>query len=344
MEELLGAFAYNWWVDIMSVLYVCEQGCIIRKSGKRILVSRERKVLQDIPVAKLERVWLYGNIQLSSQAAALLLDSGVDVVFLSYGGRMRGHLTGMMSKNIFLRLAQYERWQDREFKKNFAVNIVRGKIQNMRVMLLRYQRNHPEVDFEVTLAGLNQGLQSLEEGIRDNSQLLGIEGHCSHLYFRDLARMLRQDLGFTGRKRRPPTDPVNSLLSLTYTMLSNELACILEASSFDPYLGFYHGLRYGRSSLALDLVEEFRQPLADSHVLSLINLYIFGPDDFRPGPNGAIYLTDDGFRKFFEQYEKKVNLTNKGEKASWRDLIIEQVKRLENCIMNDAPYIPYLGK
>lgn len=257
---------------------------------------------------------------------------------------MRGHLTGMMSKNIFLRLSQYERWQDREFKKNFAVNIVRGKIQNMRVLLLRYQRNHPEVDFEVALTGLNQGLQSLEEGVRDNSQLLGLEGHCSHLYFQSFARMLRQDLGFTGRKRRPPPDPINSLLSLTYTMLSNELTCILEASSFDPYLGFYHGLRYGRSSLALDLVEEFRQPLVDSHVLSLINLYIFGPDDFNPGPNGAIYLTDDGFRKFFEQYEKKVNQSDKGDKANWRNLIIEQVKSLENCIMNDVPYIPYRGK
>ena len=92
------------------MLYVCEQGTMLRKSGQRIIAARDRKVLQDIPVERLDRVWLYGNVQLTSQAAALLMEVGVDVVFLSYRGKMRGHLRGMISKNIFLRLAQYKKW------------------------------------------------------------------------------------------------------------------------------------------------------------------------------------------------------------------------------------------
>lgn len=328
----------------MAVLYVCEQGCIVRKSGQRIIVSRNRDVLRDIPVAKIERIWLYGHVQLSTQAATLLLDAGIDVVFLSYGGRMRGHLTGAMSKNVFLRLAQYDRWRDKKYKLVFAAAIVKGKIANMHSLLLRYRRNHPEVDFHDVLVGLEQSLQSLEKNLNSNAQLLGIEGHSSHIYFQAFKSMLRQDVGFSGRKRRPPTDPVNALLSLTYTMLSNEIACILEASSFDPYLGFLHGLRYGRYSLALDMVEEFRQPLADNHVLNLVNLNILKTDSFREGRQGAVLLTEEGFRIFFEQYEKRLGQVAQEDKNGWRSVIINQVNILENSIMSNVAYTPYRAK
>jgi len=257
---------------------------------------------------------------------------------------MRGHLSGAMSKNIFLRLAQYDKWKDKEFKQSFAAAVVKGKISNMRSLLLRYRRNHPEADFDDVLDGLEKSIHSLEKSEHSSAQLLGVEGHSSHIYFQAFKHMLRQDMGFNGRKRRPPPDPVNALLSLTYTMLSNEIACVLEAHSFDPYLGFLHGLRYGRFSLALDMVEEFRQPLADNHVLQLVNLNILNAESFRDGKQGAVLLTEDGFRAFFEQYEKRMGQVAQEDNTGWRSIIIDQVKNLENSVMNDAAYVPYKAK
>lgn len=326
------------------MLYVCEQGTMLRKSGQRIIAARDRKVLQDIPVERLDRVWLYGNVQLTSQAAALLMEAGVDVVFLSYRGKMRGHLRGMISKNIFLRLAQYKKWQNREFKRDFACSVVKRKLGNMRILLLRFQRNHPEVDFSETIDMLADKTYQLDKKEYTANQLMGVEGSCSRLYFQAFAKMLRQDLGFTGRNRRPPKDPVNALLSLLYTMLSSEIACVLEASSFDPYLGFYHGLRYGRVSLALDIVEEFRQPLVDNYIITLVNKRVFQEGDFYRLKDGGMYLNKESFKKFFEHYEKKMHHSKEENSVNWRNIIIKQVKQLEAHVMDDIPYFGYQEK
>ncbi|MCL6479842.1 MAG: CRISPR-associated endonuclease Cas1 [Peptococcaceae bacterium] len=325
----------------MSTVYVCEQGAIIKKSGQRIVVARDRKVLLEIPVFKVKRVLLYGNVQLTSQAAALLLDSGVDVNFLTFGGRMRGRLTSTLSKNIFLRLAQYERWKDKAFKSSFAAAVVRGKLKNMHSFLLRFRRNHPEADFAAALAGIEKTLEQIKNKDLSVEDLFGLEGNCSRLYFEAFSIMVRGEMGFEGRNRRPPTDPVNSLLSLGYTVVSNELASVLEAMSFDPYLGFYHGLRYGRKSLALDLVEEFRQPLVDAFTLSIVNRRVFTADDFEKRPDGALYLAEEAFKKYFEQYEKRVGGKIEGENRTWRDIFDRQAKRLEKSVMDGVPYNPY---
>ncbi len=325
----------------MSTVYVCEQGAILKKSGQRIIVTRDRKVLLEIPVFKVQRVLLYGNVQLTSQAAALLLESGVDVNFLSFTGRMRGKLTSTWSKNILLRLAQYNRWKDKAFKSSFAAAVVRGKLKNMRSLLLRFRRNHTEVNFTNALAGIEKTLHQIKNENITVENLFGMEGNCSRIYFEAFSIMIRGEMRFRGRNRRPPTDPVNSLLSLGYTVVSNELVSVLEAMSMDPYLGFYHGLRYGRKSLALDLVEEFRQPLVDTMTLYMVNKRFFTADDFEKKPDGALYLAQEAFKKYFEFYEKRVGGKIEGENRTWRDIFNRQAKRLEKTIMDGVPYNPY---
>ena len=102
----------------------------------------------------------------------------------------------------------------------------------------------------------------------------------SKAYFAVYRTCLRPGFTFDKRTRRPPRDPVNALLSLGYTLLGEAVATALEVVGLDPYEGFYHADKYGRPALALDLLEEFRGPVADSVVLTLINKRMLQPDDF----------------------------------------------------------------
>ena len=176
----------------------------------------------------------------------------------------------------------------------------------------------------------------------DVSSIMGIEGFCSNIYFRSFGKMVKCDKPFTKRNRRPPRDPVNIVLSLGYTLLTREVESALETESLETYLGFLHGIRYGRRSLALDIVEEFRQPVIDRLTLKLFNKRILTLDHFEPGDNGLLLLTEDGFKKFCTNYEKWLTGRDRdaGEK-SFRNRIHEQAAILKKCILAVTEYIPY---
>ena len=159
---------------------------------------------------------------------------------------------------------------------------------------------------------------------------MGVEGLVSQIYFRSYGHMFKSELKFSGRNRRPPRDPVNAVLSLTYTFLTRDMCSILDIQSFETYLGFLHGIRYGRKSLALDLIEVFRQPAADRLVLRLFNKQILTKYDFREDDMEGIYLNEDGFQKFCYEYAKWMSDKRKGD--SWRILMRRQAQILKDAI------------
>jgi CRISPR-associated endonuclease Cas1 len=136
--------------------------------------------------------------------------------------------------------------------------------------------------------------------------LRGLEGSAAAAYFDAFAAMVPEDLGFSGRQRRPPRDPVNSLLSFGYVLVGNELQSLLDGIGFDPFIGFFHALDYGRASLALDLLEEFRHALVDRLTISLLNRGIIKRTDFQTTPEGGLYLDQDGKRRYFTEYAKEL--------------------------------------
>jgi CRISP-associated protein Cas1 len=167
-------------------------------------------------------------------------------------------------------MKQYELESSALFCLRFARSVVEGRIRNGVAVLKRFRANHPEAFSQALVAEVEEALEragacSTVDGLR------GVEGSAAAAYFRCLRRMVPEDLGFEGRRRRPPRDPVNSLLSFGYVLVSNELHSLLDGIGFDPYIGFYHRLDYGRPSLALDLLEEFRPALVDRFTLALLN-------------------------------------------------------------------------
>lgn len=323
----------------MAVIYIKEQGAVVQKKGGRIAVSKNAQPLMEFTVSNINGIALMGNVQVTAQALHFLMQQGIDISHYTYGGQYLGQTAAESSKNIFLRLSQYELYNNETRRLEMAAAIVANKISNQLCVISRHRwEEYPEWKKDA------EQIRKLQEKIstaETTNELLGIEGLCSNIYFRTFGRMFCCDFEFHGRNRRPPRDPINVIISLGYTFLTKEICSALEAESFEPYLGFLHGIRYGRKSLALDIVEEFRQPVIDRMALKMFNKRMLSKYDFENGEDRVI-LNTDGFRKFCAEYEKWMTGKGSGEDGSgFRRIIRRQVGSLKQCIQKGTLYVPF---
>lgn len=322
----------------MSVLYVKESGSTIRKSGETIEVMKQNQRLLTFPVANLDGVSIFGNVQISTQALIFLLEHGVDVSLFTRGGNLVGQALADKSKNIFLRLAQYDAYQDMETRMALARILIRNKVENQE-QVLRHYRYKDGYSPKKELEKMDVLKERLGQCVTTN-ELLGIEGMCSNLYFAGFSHMIDCEFEFHGRNRRPPRDPINVILSLGYTFLTREVCAALEAESFEVYLGFLHGVRYGRKSLALDIVEEFRQPVVDRFVIRAFNKRMLNEFDFDIEEEKVI-LTEEGFQKFCREFEPWMTGKKSVQSLNYRKQIQEQAVSLKRALQEGKAYVPY---
>lgn len=302
-------------LGIENVLYVDEPGCAIKKTGERILVAKENEIIRDIPLIHLGQVVISGNVNLTTPAMQTLLHEGIPVVFLSAYGRYHGALTPQVSRNSLLRRAQHRVADNAERCLALSKAFVHGKIWNMRTMLQR-RKWRAEKGAEDALAPLLASIKAMHRMQKripratELTQLLGIEGNASAEYFRSFAFMLKSEMGFgfERRSRRPPADATNALLSFAYSLLTADVMAAIQIVGMDPYIGFFHQVKYGKPCLALDLMEEFRPIIADSVVITLINTRQITLDDFEQS-HGGWYLKSSARKKFYAAYETRKNET-----------------------------------
>lgn len=324
----------------MAVLYVREQGAYVRRSNECVIVSKGTDKLLQMPVANLDNLAVIGNVQVTSQALQMLMAQGVDVNYFTRSGKYLGCTAAEASKNIFLRLAQYEAWHNLERRMETARRIVDNKIQNQMNMIRRYPFSAGSYVWQPDVEKMDL-YRSRLPGRQTSNEILGVEGICSNIYFGAFGRMFRCGFEFHGRNRRPPRDPINVMISLGYTFLTKEVSNALDAESFEMYLGFLHGIRYGRKSLALDIVEEFRQPVVDRLVIRLFNKRMITKYDFSTEEE-QVLLNEEGFKKFCREFERW--MTDKdfsGGEMSFRSRIREQVGLLKKSVQTEAAYLPF---
>ncbi len=283
----------------MAVLYLTEQGSRLHREGERLIVSKEGQVLAEIPAGTVEQVCIFGNIALTTPVITYFLRRGIDCVFLSQHGQYFGRLISSESRFGLLRQRQYQAISEAETSLRLARALALGKLANQMTLLRRWGGERGDLVL----------LDELAERVRlvaDLAGLRGLEGQAAAVYFGSLRQILRPDLGFRGRQKRPPRDPVNSLLSLGYTLLGYIAWSAVQAVGLDPYGGFLHATVYSRPSLALDLIEEFR-PLVDDFVLRLVVERRYGPDDFtQSAESGAVLLTDAARQRFLADWSRLV--------------------------------------
>ena len=312
----------------MTTLYVTEPRSLVKKDGETLLVNIPENTQKGtpqrsvrVPLVKVDQVVIYGDSTLTSPALAALLQQRVEVCFLSATGQFYGRLAPAFSKNSLVRLAQHRAHADPRRSMALARQFVVGKLSNMRTLLLRSNRklDDPEVaDAAATLKGAAEKAAALEsDGAPPPDPgrpqagtawgtLQGLEGAGSARYFGVLAKLLRDPLGFDGRNRRPPRDPVNALLSFGYVLLMHQCSAAAQLVGLDPYVAYLHSSQYGKPALALDLMEEFRPVVVDSVVLTLLNNRILQATDFVE-EMGSYRLQDDPRRTFLVKFEERLN-------------------------------------
>jgi CRISPR-associated protein Cas1 len=328
----------------LANLYLTEQGSVLCKTGDRLIVKKDNEVLLDVPCSKINAVLIFGNVQFTTQAVHELFEHGVEMAILSRTGRLIGQLTSPATKNIELRIEQFNKYHDEAFKLKLSKSIVNGKISNCLNTMKGFSYNHPEVNFSGEMADIENGIKSIENA-NSIPTLRGIEGNAARAYFEGFGKMMLGEFTFERRKKRPSTDPVNALLSFGYTMIFNEISSLLDGLGFDPYLGYFHEVEYGRPSLACDIQEEFRAAI-DRFTLYLVNNRMLSGDDFYKNPkDGSVYLKREAMKKYFVEYEKYLNREFKypetGENTTMRKCFRRQAEKLANYIKGAAEYTSF---
>jgi CRISPR-associated endonuclease Cas1 len=294
--------------DLLKTLYIQEQGSSLRKTGERLLiVDKQDQTLMDIPAEKVQQIVIMGNCSVTTPAMVLCLKKAIPITFLSNRGQYYGRLVSTQNSTAELLLRQVNAYQNPSFRLELARQFVHGKLHNQRVFIERQIReygSHPDRE-EASLA-LNQRIESLVS-VQSLDELRGVEGSGARAYFQGLKSLLPPEWGFQGRVRQPPTDPANSLLSFGYTLLFYNLYSLVEIERIDPFLGYYHDPRAGHPALVSDLMEEWRCPVVDSLVLSVIRKKEITLDDFPDLIIGQpCFLSPEARKTFIHALETKL--------------------------------------
>jgi CRISPR-associated protein Cas1 len=332
----------------MATLYLTEQGTTVYKEHQRFVIwipEQENQI--EIPIREVERILVFGNIQLTTQAMGACLQQPIVVLFLNLSGQYKGHLWSLESTHLSGELTQIEKRQDTQFQLSLCREIVRGKLMNSRQLLMRLNRKRYVSEVENAIAGIQADIQALNK-VRNLDQLRGYEGIGAARYFPAFGRLITHPVfTFSQRHRQPPTDPVNSLLSFGYTLLFNNVLSLIIAEGLSPYLGHFHYGEDKKPYLAFDLMEEFRSPIVDSLVLRLINNSIFKPDDFdQVASTGGFYLNSTARKVFLQQFERRINESvshrDIQSQVSYRQAIQLQIRRYKRSLWRGEVYEPFL--
>jgi CRISPR-associated protein Cas1 len=335
----------------MAPVYVREQGAVVRKQGQRLIVTREKKQLLDLPLLHVEQLVLMGNVQLTSQAVAMLLQAEVDVVFLSQYGKFRGRLVHTGSKFAELRHNQLRKMNDESIALDIARQVVSGKLHNQATILAQKMAGAAgPLQLQRAIKSIKQ-MQEQARSARSPDSLRGFEGKAGADYWQAFQSLLPDTFGFAGRKYFPPPDPVNALLSFGYSLLLKDVSAAVQLVGLDPYLGFFHTIHYGRPSLALDMMEEFRPVLVDTIVLDIVQNGRMSDADFEQTGQAKqpVRMKERVMETLIQKYEQRINEkvphAGAGGQTSQRRVIELQVRRLAKVILGQAKtYRPFLMK
>jgi CRISP-associated protein Cas1 len=335
------------WIAGMSALYLVNQGAMLAKEHGRFLVKLPNGSEEEIPIREVEQILVFGNIQLSNAAISDCLEAQIPVIFLTQLGEYKGHLWSANFGNLITEVAQWQRFAEADFQMKLVRSILAGKLANSRQLLLRLNRKRQIEGVATAISGIANDIDSLANAESLNA-LRGYEGVAASRYFKALGQLITNPgFSLTERTRRPPKDPVNSLLSFGYTLLYNNVLSLILAEGLNPYLGNLHRSDRKETHLAFDLMEEFRSPVVDSLVIKLINKQTVKPTDFSWfDEEGGTYLIEQGRRVFLKAFEARIgemiSHPDVQDQVSYRRAIQLQIRRYKKSLVDNLPYEAFL--
>ena len=335
---------------LLNTLYVTSENSYLSLDGENIVVFEDKKEVGRLPLHNLEGIVSFGYRGTSSALMGACADRNISLCYVTPQGKFLARVTGKIKGNVILRQQQYESSRDKEISLSIAKNCITGKIYNARWVLERAVRDHSlQINTDQVKTASVPLKQSLEyiRNSQSKEQLRGYEGEAASIYFgvfNELILQQKKDFVFCGRNKRPPLDNINAMLSFVYTLLTNQIASALECVGLDPYIGYLHTERPGRVSLALDLIEELRAPLADRFVLSLINKKVITRKNFKTKENGAVIMDDEARKRLLTEWQnrKKETITHPflKEKIEWGMVPYVQAMLLARYLRGDLDGYP----
>lgn len=340
---------------LLNTLFVTSEEAYLALETENVAVYIGEEKKAQYPLLVLESIISFSYKGASPALMGACARNGIQLVFLTPRGRFLARVCGQEQGNVLLRKEQYRLSDDLEKSCHIARNFIFGKVYNQRWVLERTLRDHRMRVDSAALESASQALAGLLPVIEtetDLDALRGLEGEASVRYFRVFDEMIlnqKADFLFDGRNRRPPTDNMNALLSFAYVLLSSDCASALESVGLDSYVGFMHRDRPGRTSLALDLMEELRAPMADRLCITLVNNRVLQDKHFERQESGAVFLGEDGRKLFLSawQTKKKEEITHPylKEKMAWGLVPYVQSLLLARCLRGGLDgYPPFLWK
>lgn len=340
---------------LLNTLFVTSEDAWLSLDGENVVVNREKAEVARFPLHTLQGIISFSYAGASPALMGACAQRDVALAFCSPRGKFLARTCGISRGNVLLRRTQYRAADDPSESCHIARNMIFGKVYNARWSIERTRRDHKMRIDEDRFRAVSENLKSLLPQIleaADSDTLRGLEGVAAADYFGlfdDMLLRQKEDFFFHGRNRRPPLDNVNAMLSFAYSLLANDCASALESVGLDAHVGFLHRDRPGRTSLALDLMEEFRPCMADRFVLTVVNNRILSAEDFTHEESGAVRMTDQGRQKFLKQWQlkKQDTITHPylEEKIPWGLVPYVQALLLARYLREDMDaYPPFLWK
>ncbi len=364
----------------MATVYIVSSHGKLQKKGETLQLVAQDGTITIIFPYKTEQLVIIGNVEITSAALKLLMKYNLDTVFLGKNGRFNGKLVFQESKNVFLRKRQFELLNDMDFKLRFAKTIVKGKLKNQLSFMQRIKRRDrgEEKEIKNAISLMKKNIEDVDYA-ESLERVRGFEGVGAKYFFSVFKYNIIQDWAvFNGRSMHPPQDNVNAVLSFLYTLLFYRIDGYIEAAGLDSYVGYLHELNYGKRTLAFDLMEEFRTPIADTLCCALFNLGILDKDDFEEvtfstksvdyplqvdsnelvenkdeisayEEKKGTLLTKEGLKKVISQFEKKletkVYYEPLNQTVSYKRIMREQINQFKRVVNREQiDYKPVVFK
>lgn len=328
---------------------------VLQREGVRVgvrgqsvrITDKDGTAVREFPLANMESLAVLGGVQVSTQALAVFADQEVPVAFLSGAGRLTAMMDPLGPTSAAVRAAQVRMLDRPERSLELARAVTVAKIANQRTLLMRNHAGLP--------SGVAVDLQaSVESATKATTmdELRGHEGNAAAIYFAHFAGMFKEgvkEIGArfdaNGRQRRPPPDPINSIISFGYSMLTNECVAALRLASLEPTIGSLHATRPGRPALALDLMEPFRPLIADSVAISAINRGELTEGHFLNTASGCA-MTDAGRKAFFSAYGRRMDTEVTHPvfeyRLSYRRMLMLHARLIAAWLLEEVPTLAFL--
>lgn len=340
---------------LLNTLFITSEDAYLSLEGENVVVNREKQKIGQFPLHNLSSIVSFSYAGASPALLGACAIREINLVFCTPKGKFLARTTGISNGNVLLRRKQYRVADEKTESCKIARNMIFGKLYNCRWSIERTKRDHRmRIDEEKFMRTSEMIKNIMSEVLKEQSldRLRGLEGVGSAAYFGVLDDMIlrnKEDFFFLERNRRPPLDKMNAMLSFVYSLLGNDCASALESVGLDAYVGFLHSDRPGRTSLALDLMEELRPCMADRFVLTLVNNRIVVSGDFEESESGAVRMTDEGRKKFLKSWQEKkqdvITHPYLEEKVPWGLVPYIQALLIARYLRGDLDeYPPFLWK